>query len=201
MKLTWYGHSCFLLESAHGSVVFDPYAPGKVPGWTLPALEADAVLCSHGHSDHGYAEGVKLTGRPYAAAVTRIGSFHDDCGGALRGENTISLVEDEGIRAVHMGDVGCALTAEQIAELGRVDVLMIPVGGHYTVDADGAWEIARSLGAAIVIPMHYRGRGFGYAEIGKLEPFLRRAQKVVRLGGRSWTVDLAEAPATVVFRA
>ena len=201
MKLTWYGHSCFLLESAHGSVVFDPYAPGKVPGWTLPALEADAVLCSHGHSDHGYAEGVKLTGRPYAAAVTRIGSFHDDCGGALRGENTISLVADERIRAVHMGDVGCALTAEQIAALGRVDVLMIPVGGHYTVDADGAWEIARSLGAAIVIPMHYRGRGFGYAEIGKLEPFLRRAQKVVRLGGRSWTVDLAEAPATVVFRA
>ena len=114
---------------------------------------------------------------------------------------TVSLVEDEGIRAVHMGDVGCALTAEQIAALGRVDVLMIPVGGHYTVDADGAWEIARSLGAAIVIPMHYRGRGFGYAEIGKLEPFLRRAQKVVRLGGRSWTVDLAEAPATVVFRA
>ena len=201
MKRTGYGHSCFLLETAEGSAVFDPYAPGSVPGWKLPKLTADCVLCSHGHSDHGYAEGVKLTGRPYAAAVTRIGSFHDDCGGALRGENTISLVEDEGIRAVHMGDVGCALTAEQIAALGRVDVLMIPVGGHYTVDADGAWEIARSLGAAIVIPMHYRGRGFGYAEIGKLEPFLRRAQKVVRLGGRSWTVDLAEAPATVVFRA
>ena len=200
MKLTWYGHSCFLLESAHGSVVFDPYAPGKVPGWTLPALEADAVLCSHGHSDHGYAEGVKLTGRPYAAAVTRIGSFHDDCGGALRGENTISLVEDEGIRAVHMGDVGCALTAEQIAALGRVDVLMIPVGGHYTVDADGAWEIARSLGAAIVIPMHYRGRGFGYAVIGTVEPFLKLAGNVKELAGMSYAVDLADAPATILFR-
>ena len=200
MKLTWYGHSCFLLESAHGSVVFDPYAPGKVPGWTLPALEADAVLCSHGHSDHGYAEGVKLTGRPYAAAVTRIGSFHDDCGGALRGENTISLVEDEGIRAVHMGDVGCALTAEQIAALGRVDVLMIPVGGHYTVDAAQAWEITKALDPAIVIPMHYRGRGFGYDVIGTVEPFLKLAGNVKELAGMSYAVDLADAPATILFR-
>ena len=200
MKLTWYGHSCFLLESAHGSVVFDPYAPGKVPGWTLPALEADAVLCSHGHSDHGYAEGVKLTGRPYAAAVTRIGSFHDDCGGALRGENTISLVEDEGIRAVHMGDIGCALTAEQIAALGRVDVLMIPVGGHYTVDAAQAWEITKALDPSIVIPMHYRGRGFGYAVIGTVEPFLKLAGNVKELAGMSYAVDLADAPATILFR-
>ncbi len=200
MKLTWYGHSCFLLESAGGSVVFDPYAPGKVPGWKLPALEADAVICSHGHDDHGYAAAVKPTGRPYAGAVSRIASFHDDRGGALRGLNTITLVEDEGIRAVHMGDIGCALTAEQIAALGRVDLLMIPVGGHYTVDADGAWEIARALGAAVVIPMHYRGPGFGYGVIATVEPFLKRAEKIVRLDGRSWTVDLSISPATVVFR-
>ena len=200
MTITWCGHACFLLESSCGSVVFDPYAPGKVPGWKLPALTADKVVCSHGHADHNWAEGVKLTGRAFSGRLTQIPSFHDDRRGALRGDNLITLVEAEDLRVVHMGDIGCALTAEQIAALGRVDVLMIPVGGHYTVDADGAWEIARSLGAAIVIPMHYRGRGFGYDVIGTVEPFLKLAGNVKELAGMSYAVDLADAPATILFR-
>ena len=200
MKLTWYGHSCFLLESAGGSVVFDPFAPGYVPGWKLPELTADAVLCSHGHRDHDYAEGVKLSGRPFGGTVLKIPSFHDAQGGALRGKNTITLVEDEGIRLVHMGDIGCALTAEQIAALGRVDVLLVPVGGHYTVDAAGAWEIAKALRPAITVPMHYRGKGFGYKVIATVEPFLELAGNVREIAGTSWTVDLADTPATVVFR-
>ena len=129
MKLTWYGHSCFLLESGEGSIVFDPYRPGSVPGWELPELRADAVICSHGHRDHGWSEGVTLTGGSFTGRIEQIASFHDDRRGALRGENTITLAEADGVRAVHMGDIGCALTAEQIAALGRVDVLMIPVGG------------------------------------------------------------------------
>ena len=199
MTITWYGHACFGLESSCGSVVFDPYAPGKVPGCSLPALRADKVVCSHGHADHDYAEGVALTGGAFTGTILQIPSFHDDRNGTLRGENTITLVEAEGIRAVHMGDIGCALTAEQIAALGRVDVLMIPVGGHYTVDANGAWEIARSLSAALVIPMHYRGRGFGFPVIGTVEPFLKLAGNVKEIRGRSYTVDLADAPATIVF--
>ena len=200
MKITWYGHACFMLESEDGSVVFDPYAPGKVPGWELPALRADKVLCSHGHADHNWAEGVALTGRPFTGKITLIPSFHDDRRGALRGENTITLVETEGLRAVHMGDIGCPLTDGQRAALGRVDVLMIPVGGHYTVDAAQAWEIAAALKAAIVIPMHFRGRGFGYDVIGTVEPFLKLAGHVRELAGMSYVVDLADAPATVVFR-
>ena len=104
------------------------------------------------------------------------------------------------MRAVHMGDIGCALTAEQIAALGRVDVLMIPVGGHYTVDAAGAWEIAKALAPKIVIPMHYRGADFGYDVIGPVDPFLSLAGNVKKLGGMSYTVDLSDAPATVVFK-
>ena len=199
MKLTWYGHSCFKLESADGSVVFDPYAPGSVPGWELPALSADLVICSHGHRDHGWAQGVALTGGSFSGKLTQIPSFHDDKGGALRGSNTITLVESEGLRVVHMGDIGCALTAEQIAALGRVDVLLLPVGGHYTVDADGAWAIAHALKAAVVVPMHYRSATFGYDVIGTLDPFLEKAEKVVRLQGSSWEVDLKERGATVVF--
>ena len=200
MTITWCGHACFLLESSCGSVVFDPYAPGKVPGWELPALTADKVVCSHGHADHNWAEGVKLTGRAFSGRLMQIPSFHDDRRGALRGENLITLVEAEGLRVVHMGDIGCALTAEQIDALGRVDVLMIPVGGHYTVDAAQAREIAKALGAAIVIPMHYRGRGFGYDVIGTVEPFLKLAGNVKELAGMSYAVDLADAPATILFR-
>lgn len=200
MKITWYGHACFLLESDCGSVVFDPYAPGKVPGWTLPELSADLVLCSHGHGDHNYAAGVSPTGAAFRGAVTKLPSFHDDRGGALRGENTITLVEAEGLRVVHMGDIGCMLTEEQRAALGRVDVLMIPVGGHYTVDAAGAWEIVRAIGPGIVIPMHFRGRGFGYDVISTVEPFLKLAGNVKEIDGMSYTVDLADAPTTIVFR-
>lgn len=199
MKLTWYGHSCFLLESGEGSIVFDPYAPGSVPGWELPALRADAVICSHGHRDHGWAGGVALTGGRFGGRILQISTFHDDRGGALRGGNTVTLAEADGLRAVHMGDIGCALTAEQIAALGRVDVLMIPVGGHYTVDAAGAWEIAKALAAPIILPMHYRGADFGYDVIGPVEPFLALAGNVKAVGGMSYTPDLADAPATIVF--
>ena len=199
MKLTWYGHSCFLLESGEGSILFDPYAPGSVPGWELPELRADAVICSHGHRDHGWREGVALSGGRFTGSVEQLASFHDDRRGALRGENTITLAEADGVRAVHMGDIGCALTAEQIAALGRVDVLMIPVGGHYTVDAAGAWEITKALAPKIVIPMHYRGADFGYDVIGPVEPFLNLAGNVKKLDGMSYTVDLSDAPATVVF--
>ncbi len=200
MKITWYGHACFLLECGCGSIVFDPYAPGKVPGWELPALRADKVVCSHGHADHNWAEGVAPTGRDFTGKLVQLPSFHDDRHGALRGENTVTLVEADGIRAVHMGDIGCALTREQIDALGRVDVLMIPVGGYYTVDAAQAWEIAGALKASIVIPMHYRGRGFGYDVIGPVEPFLKLAGNVREIAGMSYTVDLADAPATILFR-
>ena len=201
MKITWYGHACFALESADGRVVFDPYAPGKVPGWKLPELEAELVLCSHGHTDHSWAEGVTLSGRPFTGSVTQIPSFHDDRGGALRGENTISVVEAEDLRIAHMGDIGCMLLAEQIAVLGRVDLMMIPVGGHYTVDAREAWEIVQAVKPGIVIPMHFRGRGFGFPVIGKVEPFLKFAGNVKEIEGMSYTVDLADAPATIVFSA
>ena len=200
MKLTWYGHSCFLVESADGSVVFDPYAPGSVPGWELPRLTADAVVCSHGHRDHGWAEGVALSGGAFTGKLEQLPTFHDDRQGALRGPNTVTVLQSEGIRLCHMGDIGCALTAEQIAALGRVDVLLIPVGGHYTVDAPLAWEITKAIAPKLVIPMHYRGKGFGYDVIGPVESFLALAGNVKRLDGMAYTVDLADAPATIVFK-
>ena len=178
MKLTWYGHACFLLEAEGGCIVFDPYAPGSVPGLTLPALEADEVSCSHGHRDHNHTAGVKKSGKKPGFRLTYINCYHDDAGGTLRGENRIAVVDAEGMRAVHLGDLGHRLTDAQRRALGKVDLLLIPVGGYYTIDAKTAAELAQKLGARIVVPMHYRGEGFGYDVIGTVDEFAKLLENV-----------------------
>ena len=172
MKLTWCGHSCFLLESRSGSVVFDPYAPGSVPGLVLPTLRADAVICSHEHADHFYPEGVELSGRKPDFEIRQFDCWHDDARGAKRGKNMMTLVETDGLRVLHMGDLGHMLSPEQLAALGRVDVLLIPVGGFYTIDAKGAKAIIEQARPKCVIPMHYKTAHCTYPIAG-VEPFLR----------------------------
>ena len=188
MKLTWQGHSCFLLEGESGSLVFDPYAPGSVPGLTLPAMTADEVVCSHGHRDHNYRIGIILTGRENGFRITAFHSFHDEKQGTLRGGNQITLVEAEGLRLVHLGDQGCMPERAQIEALHGADVLMIPVGGYYTIDGAEAWTLTELLEPRIVIPMHYRGEGFGYGVIGTAETFLKKAGAYTRQAGNTLTV-------------
>lgn len=175
MKLTWNGHSCFTLETEEGSVVLDPYADGKVPGLAPLRLTADLVLCSHEHRDHNAREVVTLTGKTPTFTVETISTFHDSEQGALRGENTIHIISAEGMRIAHLGDLGCELTAQQEERLRRVDVLMIPVGGYYTIDAHEARTLATPLFPRIIIPMHYRsatnGYRFGYDVLGLLGNF------------------------------
>lgn len=172
MKLTWYGHSCFKLETADGSVVFDPYAPGSVPGLTLPALEADRVICSHGHGDHAYKEAVTLTGKTPTFIVQTVASFHDDVRGAKRGSNHITIIQSQGLRLAHMGDLGHLPDPTQLAAINEVDVMLIPVGGFYTIDAAQAKQVIDMIGPRHVIPMHYRKGSVGYDEIGTLDDFL-----------------------------
>lgn len=180
MTLTWLGHSCFRLDSADGSAVIDPYAPGYVPGLALPRdITADAVILSHTHADHGCAEAVALTGRTPAFAVTGLDTFHDEVRGAKRGENRVTVIDAEGLRLVHLGDLGHELSAEALAALGRVDVLMLPVGGFYTVDAAAARRIADAVGARITIPMHYKGASFGFDELDSVEAFTALSSNVV----------------------
>lgn len=172
MKLTWYGHSCFKLDTADGSVVFDPYAPGSVPGVKFPeGLEADAVYCSHAHRDHSYAEGVKLSGKEPAFKAEHIACYHDGMRGVVRGKNLITLIESEGLRVAHLGDLGHLPNDAICTALGRVDLLLIPVGGFFTINASEAAETAKKLGAKRIIPMHYRGEGFGYDVIGTVDKF------------------------------
>ena len=200
MKLTWMGHSCFLLESADGSCVFDPYAPGSVPGLELPALRADICLCSHGHHDHGYADAVCLSGKECALKVEAADTFHDALRGTLRGKNTVYTVIAEGMRVTHMGDIGHIPDAETLAKIGTPDVLMIPVGGFFTVDAAKALEIARLTNARVVIPMHYRGEGFGYDVIAPADKFITMAKNAVSFDTNELTVTPDTPRMTAVLK-
>lgn len=173
MKITYLGHSCFKIESKGFEIVLDPYQDGKVPGY-LPVREtADQVLCSHGHGDHCGVENVTLRqGGASPFTVETIETWHDDQRGALRGTDTIHILDDGRCRLAHLGDLGCELTAEQKDRLRGLTALLIPVGGYYTIDAAQAAKLADELSPTVVIPMHYRGEGFGYDVIGPLESFI-----------------------------
>ena len=201
MKLTWYKHACFALESAEGSVVFDPYENGYLPGFTLPQLSADLCLSSHRHGDH-YAPGaVQLSGKEPAFTVTQLPCFHDEVQGKKRGGNLISIVEAEGLRICHMGDIGHMLGKEQLMQMGRVDVLLLPVGGVYTVDAKGAKALADTVSARVIVPMHYRMGENGLQNVAPVDDFLALYPDgmIKRLPGASWDVVLPDEPTVLVF--
>lgn len=200
MKLTWYGHSCFKLETEDGSIVFDPYSPGSVPGLSLPELTADVTICSHGHGDHNYTAAVRRTGAETRFAAQQIELFHDEVGGLKRGKNRAAMVDAEGQRIVHLGDLGHALDAATLAALGTVDVLLIPVGGYYTIDAVQAHEIVTALKPRITIPMHYRGVDFGYEELATAEEFLSLSENVRYFDTNELEISPATAPMTAVLK-
>ena len=197
MKLTWLGHACFLLESEKSALVFDPYAPNYVPGFSLPELKAELCICSHGHDDHSYAPAVSLTGKTHDFEITQIPCFHDEKQGNLRGENLITIAEAEGLRVAHMGDLGHDLSVEQLGAMGRIDVLMIPIGGYYTIDSKTAASIAKRLKPRYVIPMHYRGEGFGYDVLETVDGFLSLMDNVKYSASNSIIID-KDAEASVV---
>lgn len=199
MKLTWCGHSCFLLDTEQGRVVFDPYEPGYVPGLKLPELEAELCLCSHGHGDHNYTAGVKLSGKEHGLKVQEFSCFHDEKQGRLRGNNTMYLVEAEGRRVLHMGDLGHMPSQELVEQLGHIDLMMIPVGGYYTIDAAQAAAIVRQLKPGMVIPMHYKGRGFGFDVLSTLEDFTDRMDRVKVLDTNVFEPEWSSCPLTVVL--
>ena len=180
MVLKWNGHSCFTLETSQGSVVFDPYEDGSVPGLAPLHLSADVVLCSHDHRDHNAKQVVALTGRTPSFQVETLSTYHDPVQGTLRGPNTIHIISTEGMRLIHLGDLGCSLAPEQEARLEGADVLLVPVGGYYTIDASQAQALVQSLAPRIVVPMHYRSDSFGYDVIAPLADFLALRGDVVR---------------------
>ena len=172
LELRWNGHACFSLTCRDFTVVFDPYEDNYVPGFGPLDLEADLVLCSHGHGDHCYVQAVQIEeGGTSPFTVTEIHGFHDDAQGAKRGRNTMRIFEAEGLKVAHLGDIGCFPPEEDLEKLKGLDVCMIPVGGFYTIDAAQAKELTELLQPRIVIPMHFRQGDLGLGAIAELDAF------------------------------
>lgn len=174
MKLTWIGHSCFKIEKNGYRIVIDPYQDGSVPGLKPVREEAELVLCTHEHGDHNGRECVVNHPRkemPFQ--VTELETFHDAQEGRQRGLTHMYILDDGEQRIAHLGDIGCRLTEKQICLLSNLDVLLLPVGGYYTIDAKEASELVRILNPRMVIPMHFRDdrKGFGYDVIGTVKEF------------------------------
>lgn len=179
MEVKWLGHSCFKLTHQGHSVVIDPFQPDSVPGLRNIQETADLVLCSHGHFDHDYADGVIIPAdaEPDVFQVTKITVCHDDANGSLRGMSDIHIIEIDGYKVAHFGDIGCGLTDEQKAMLSGLDLALVPVGGYYTIDALQAAVMVKELKPCVTIPMHYSSDGFGFDEIGRVDAFVSQFEK------------------------
>lgn len=200
MKITWIEHSSFRIEKDGYTIVFDPVKDGSVPGFKPMREVANEVICSHDHFDHNEVANVTIIGgKESPFTVTQIDTFHDDAGGTLRGMNKITKVFDGKNTLVHMGDIGHMLNDEQLEFVKGADVMLIPVGGFYTVDAKGAAEIVRAAKPGIVVPMHYRTSKFGFAEIALLDDFLNEMKAFSEAGGPSIYSDDDFATQVVVL--
>jgi L-ascorbate metabolism protein UlaG (beta-lactamase superfamily) len=186
MTLTWFGQSTFVLKTSTGlNALLDPASSST--GYNIPAqLGIDLVTVSHEHSDHNaisLAAGSPivlhgLAGNDWAkidqtvkgVRVRTVGVYHDDTSGSQRGKNAIFVFDVDGLRLAHLGDLGHALSPEQIQDVGPVDVILIPVGGYYTVDGKVAAEVVNQLNPKIVIPMHYKTADLSPSLAGVLAP-------------------------------
>ncbi len=168
MKIKYLGHAAFEVTTAAGKkLVFDPYTAGAFGTLGCEPIRGDfdIAITSHDHEDHTckevLARSKKTITKPGKAsyegiAIESFATFHDDAKGAKRGKNLVTVVEADGIRLAHLGDLGHAITAKDFPMLKGIDVLFIPVGGYFTIDAAAAAAIVKELGPKIVIPMHYK---------------------------------------------
>lgn len=183
MIITWQGHSCFKIQDKVGpegvSVITDPF--GKDIGLKVPNFEADIITISHDHSDHNNVSA--LRGKPFVidcageydfkgVLVEGIDSFHDSKEGQERGKNLIYRMEIDDISVVHLGDLGAPLSDLQLEKLAGTDILLIPVGGKYTLDAKGAVEVISQIEPRIIIPMHYQVKDLKI-DLDPIEKFIK----------------------------
>jgi L-ascorbate metabolism protein UlaG (beta-lactamase superfamily) len=183
LLIRWHGHACFEIADEDGlTVVTDPH-DGKAIGIKCPVVSADIVLMSHDHFDHNCVRVVGgdkeiVTGSgdmsTKGLSIKGVHSYHDEAKGKKRGESIMFKFELDGIKLCHLGDLGEQLDQTQVDELGEIDILFIPVGGTFTVDADGAWDVINTLNPKVIIPMHFRVGGLSLS-IAPVDGFLAKA--------------------------
>lgn len=191
VTIKWLGHSCFLV-SLQGvlQIVIDPFDPSL--GYPMPDVTADVCLTSHDHHDHNFISMVK--GKPQIikglgnkevnqVKFKGVASFHDEEHGNRRGHNTIFTWELGGIKFTHLGDLGTELSSSQVKEIGPVDVLFIPTGGVFTIDATAATQVVSSIEPRVAIPMHYQLPSIARSlHIAPVDEFLKGKDHVVKTG-------------------
>ncbi|MFZ4631946.1 MAG: MBL fold metallo-hydrolase [Patescibacteria group bacterium] len=183
MIITWQGHSCFKIQDKVGpdgvTLVTDPF--NKETGLKVPNFEADIITVSHDHKDHNNIDA--LRGNPFVVScageydfknvlIEGIDSYHDEVKGKERGSNIMYRIEIDDISVAHLGDLGEVLDNAQLEKLVGTDVLLIPVGGKYTLDAKKAVEVISQIEPRIVIPMHYKTDGLKY-ELDSIDKFIK----------------------------
>ena len=209
MRIDYLGHACFLVTGTAGTrIAFDPYEPGCFGGalrYAAPDVAADLVLLSHGHADHGAAG--QISGSPRVvdsgasgefkdAAWRGLATFHDDSGGAARGVNTVLTVTLEKVTFCHLGDLGHPLSPAEVEQIGKVDVLFAPVGGHFTIDAAAAIETGRLISPRVFVPMHFKTDKVDFP-IAPLDDFLKLCPWPVVEKGPAAEFTAADLPGSI----
>ncbi|MDD3844725.1 MAG: MBL fold metallo-hydrolase [Syntrophorhabdaceae bacterium] len=195
MRVKWYGHSAFLITTAKGvKIITDPYQSGAFGGdlrYGKITDEADIVLSSHDHDDHNYTKDIKGhfryinkagTYEEKGVRIRAVPSYHDGSRGSQRGSNLIFIIEADDLKVCHAGDLGHTLEAAGVREIGAVDILLLPVGGFFTIDASEATQVVDSLGPRVTIPMHFKTEKCDFP-ITPVEDFTRGKERVRVAGG------------------
>jgi len=206
MKVKWLGHACFLITSEDGTkLIIDPYAVGGGINYSPIEESADVVLISHDHADHsnisavrGKPEVVKDSGIKTAKGIqfTGVATYHDTSLGKQRGTNTVFCFNLDDIRLCYLGDLGHVLSQEQVSEIGSVDILFVPVGGFFTIDAGEANRVCEQLAPKVVIPMHFKTPKCSYP-IASVDAFLEDKKSVKNVDSSEIEFKAGELPATV----
>ena len=198
MKIRYLGHSCFELTAKNGvKVLTDPY---RGVGYELPhGLSADVITISHGHFDHNYIDGVKAVNvvatserfEKDGVEIVGLDTYHDPKQGALRGKNIIYKIKMDGMEICHFGDLGEAYRDDFSKKIGSPDVLLIPVGGTYTIDWREAKEYADKLSVKLIVPMHFKPKD-GTLDIAEIEYFINQYQSEEVVACPCGEIDLSQ---------
>jgi len=208
VQVQWFGQSFFQLTAANGlRVVIDPF-DNSFFNYPIPkGLTADVVLVTHEHGDHNNVR--IIAGSPFTLrsqkgvgkfnfrgiAFVGTAAFHDEAQGAERGRDTVYSFELDGVRFCHVGDLGHVLSDEQLKSIGPVDVLLVPVGGHFTLDTAKLDRLVAQLNPRVVVPMHFKTRYTPNLPIAGVEDYLRGKSNVKRLGAATFAVSKSALPA------
>jgi len=203
MKIKWLGHASFLITSDSGTkIITDPYTAGSGLRYGEIKESADVVTVSHEHFDHnnvasvgGNPEVVKGDAGAKGIEFKGVSTYHDASEGKERGSNTIICFEVDGMRVCHLGDLGHPLSDKDVAEVGKVDILLAPVGGFFTIDAKVASEVCSKLNPRVVIPMHFKNDRLDFP-ISGVDDFLQGKEGVTKLDSSEGEFKAGELPTT-----